>query len=144
MYLAKLASVFIFATFKFMFTPILGFQYGLTSIETYLGTVSGGMLSASIFYFSASYFMKRTQRRRAEGKGKSKKIFTRTNKTIIKVKQGLGIYGTCFLVPLFLSLPIGCIITAKFFKHDKRTFPLITIAIFFNAFVITSLTYLFK
>lgn len=144
MYLAKLASVFFLATFKFMFTPIVGLQSGLTFFETYFGTVSGGLFSAAIFYFSASYFMKRAQRRKAEGKTKKKKVFNRTNKTIIKIKRSLGIYGTCFLVPLFLSLPIGCIITAKFFKHDKRTFPLITLGIFFNACVTTSLTYLFK
>lgn len=144
MYLTKLATVFFFATFKFMFTPIAGLNFGFTFFETYFTTVAGGLFSASIFYFSASYFMKRAHRRKVDGKTKQKKVFSRTNKSILRIKHSLGIYGTCFLVPLFLSLPVGSIITAKFYKHDKRTFPLITIGIFFNAVITTSLTYLFK
>lgn len=136
-----------------MFTPAMGLSLGLNYWETYFATVAGAIFSAVIFYFSASYFMKRTQQKNAEkvqnaiknGKEiKLKKKFTRVNKGIIKVKHSLGLLGTSIVVPLFLSIPLGSIITAKFFRHDNRTFPLIILGIFLNAIITTSLTYLFR
>jgi hypothetical protein len=53
-----------------------------------------------------------------------KRKFTRVNKGLVKMKRGLGIYGVTLVAPLFLSIPIGSIVCAKFFGHDKRTFPL--------------------
>jgi len=55
---------------------------------------------------------------------KPKKIFTLGNKLIVWVKRSIGIYGVTFLAPLFLSIPIGSIVCAKFYGHKKMTFPL--------------------
>ena len=70
-----------------------------------------------------------------------KKKFTRANKFIVKVKMRLGIFGTAMWVPLFFSVPLGSIITAKFYGDDKRTFPIIVLGMFFNGAVMTSISY---
>lgn len=137
---------------KFMFAPFGGIPAHLTFLETYLSCVSGAIVSAAIFYFSSEYFLHRARRKREQlaedialgrtvSKKKKRRNFTFVNKMIVRLKKRLGIYGTAFFVPLFLSIPIGSIITAKFFGKDKRTFPLIIIGIFLNGAFLTGLHY---
>ena len=150
MYWSKLSGLFFFSIIKFFFTPLGGPALKLTFLETYLTCVSGGIFGASIFYFSANYFMHRAEKKRHEYRKKciadgiqiiEKPKFTRTNKFIVRVKMKLGIIGTAMWVPLFFSVPLGSIITAKFFGHDKRTYPIIVFGMFFNGLVMTSIAY---
>lgn len=71
-----------------------------------------------------------------------KKKFTKTNRFIIKIKKTMGIYGMAMYVPLFFSIPLGVIITAKFYGKNKMTYPIIILGIFLNGFMTTSLAYL--
>lgn len=146
-------SFALFSTWKFMFTPIAGPAAGLSFLETFLSCLAGGYLSVTIFYFGSNYFMEQSRRRklkraqRALRKGKKAKItktFSKTNRTIIKLKLKLGKWMICWLVPLFFSLPLGSIITAKFYKHHKNTYVLILLGVAINCFIITGGTYLFK
>lgn len=146
-----ISSVFILATIKFMFAPFTGSGLGLPYWETYLASVAGGCFSATIFYFFSEVIIKYTHNRKVkkrelalkEGKPlNKKKIFTKTNRTIIRIKHRLGIIGVCFFGPLFLSVPVGSIISAKFYGKLKKTFPLIVLGMFFNAMITTALAYL--
>ena len=150
MKLGILTSLFFVSTVKFMFAPFGGPHLKLTFIETYLTCSAGAVFSAAIFYFSAEYFLKRARNKRhansekAKAEGKvliPKKNFTRTNKFIVKIKKSVGIIGTSFWIPFFLSIPLGSIITAKFYGKNKKTFPLIVLGIFINAFITTTLSY---
>lgn len=133
-----------------MFAPLGGPHLKLTFLETYFACVGGAILSASVFYFSAEYFLKRARKKRhaisekskAEGKIYiPKKNFTRTNKFIVRIKKSVGIIGTCFWIPFFLSIPLGSIVTAKFYGKKKKTFPLIILGIFINALITTTISY---
>ena len=142
------AGFFGFSMIKFLFTPLGGPAAGLTWLETYFACVAGAIISAAVFYFSSEFFMIRAHKKRkllleaALASGTPilvKRKFTRTNKAIVRIKHRLGIVGTSFFVPLFLSIPIGTIITAKFFGKDKRTFPYILTGIFVNGAVLTTI-----
>lgn len=142
------AGFFGLSMIKFLFAPLGGPKAGLTFLETYLACVSGAVFSAAIFYFSSEFFMIRAHKKRkrlleasiASGVPlKFKRKFTWSNKLIVRVKHTLGIFGTSMFVPLFLSIPIGSIITAKFFGKDKRTFPLILLGIFINGAILTTI-----
>ena len=150
MKLGILTSLFFLSTVKFMFAPLGGPHLKLTFIETYLACVAGAIFSATIFYFSAEYFLLRARRKRHQAYEKSKnegipmkrkRNFTRMNKLIVRIKKSLGIIGTCFWVPFFLSIPLGSIVTAKFYGKRKKTFLLIVLGIFFNALVTTTISY---
>lgn len=79
----------------------------------------------------------------AQGKVyRPKKKFTRTNRQIIKIKHRIGKWGVCWLVPLFFSLPLGSLITAKFYRHQKNTFSWILLGMLINCTLITGGTYL--
>lgn len=139
-------------TFKFMFAPLYGIANHLSFLESYFFTVIGGIISAFVFYWPAEYFMARAARKTIEKReiaiknGEKiiqKKIFTRRNKAVVKVKTTLGIWGISLFVPLFLSVPAGSIITAKFYGKDRRTFYIVLLGLGINGLFFTSLFYIF-
>jgi CBS domain containing-hemolysin-like protein len=145
-------SLFGFSMIKFMFAPFSGPLLKLSFLETYLSCVAGAVVAAFIFYFSAELLLIRSHRNKvakrmqAISKGivlKEKKKFTRTNKTIVRMKHRFGVWVVGIYAPLFLSVPVGSIITAKFFGKEKRTFPIIILGIFINGLMTTSIAYLF-
>ncbi len=127
-------------TFKYLFAQWLMVvtyrgmkQYDYDFLDIFLPTYSGAVVAMSIFYWGSEYFMKRAAQKRilaiklAEEKNevyRPKKKFTRVNKALVKIRTTLGIYPFTFLAPLFLSIPIGSIVCAKFFGHQTKTFPL--------------------
>lgn len=151
MFWAAYTTVFLLATVKFMFAPFSGWALGLTFFETFLICAIGGSISAAFFFFSAGALMKRSHFKKREARKKAiqegipyieKKRFTWMNKNVVKLKRGVGLYGICFWAPFFLSVPIGSIITAKFYGHLKKAYPLVVFGMFLNSFLMTSLAYL--
>ncbi|MNK28062.1 hypothetical protein D3C87_464310 [compost metagenome] len=143
-------SLFGLSMIKFMFAPFSGPLMQLNFLETYLSCIAGAIAAAFIFYFSSEYFMIRAHKKRktllhisiTNGTPlKYKPRFTRFNKLIVKLKRRFGIYGIAFYAPLFLSVPIGSIVTAKFYGKEKRTFPLILLGICINGAITTGLAY---
>lgn len=135
-----------------MFAPLAGphFDPPLTFFETLLSCAAGAVLSSSIFFFSSRYFMDRAAQKYQAKLAKSiadgtpfkqKKKFTRMNKFIVRIKHSIGIIGICFWAPLFLSIPLGSIVSAKFYGHTRMAYPLVVIGIFLNGVIITSLAY---
>lgn len=147
-----ISYVFVLAIVKFMFAPFTGSALGLPFWETYLASVAGGSFSAVIFFFFSDFIIKYSHKRKVkkrlalEKSGqevKRKKIFTRTNRAIIRTKRRLGIIGICFYAPFFLSVPVGSIVAAKFYGKLKKTFPLIILGLVVNAMITTSLAYVY-
>ena len=145
------SSFFLLSTIKFLFAPFAGPASGLSFLETYISCVAGAIFSASIFYFASGYLMRKSiekmakKLKEAEESGivfKHKKKFTKTNKFIVKIKRKFGLYGVSMFAPLFLSVPIGTIITAKFFGHLSKTFPIIILGMFVNGLITTGIAYL--
>ncbi len=148
---AALTTVFLLSIVKFMFAPLSGKGLGLPFWETFLASFAGGTLSATIFYFSSELLIKYTHNRRIAKKQeqlsqglpfKEKRKFTRTNRIIIRIKRSFGIYGISLWAPFFLSVPVGSIITAKFYGKQKVTFPLIVAGLAINGLIMCALAYL--
>lgn len=144
-------SFFLLSTVKFLFTPFAGPAAKLEFYETYVACVSGAIFCAAVFYYLSERLMKRAHKKRvrvyleAVSRNETpplKKKFTKTNKIIVKTKRRLGIYGIALYAPLFLSVPLGSIVAAKFYRKDKRTFPLIVAGMLINGAITTSLSYL--
>ncbi len=143
-------TVLLTGTWKFMFTPALAFGLGFNFLEAWVLSCGGAIFSSFIFFYTADFFMIRAAKKRAKlykealdagTVPKRKKQFTRMNKLIVMVKKNVGWYPISFWVPLFLSIPIGSIIVAKFYGKRLFTFPLIVIGILMNGFIITTISY---
>lgn len=111
-------SVYILSTLKFIFGPALGVTYGLGIPETVflntLGMVTPAYLvrlfGDKIRYYYKKWFVKKDQ-----------KIFTKKNRTFVKVWNKYGLPGVAFLVPLIL-MPIPGAIIANTFSEDTRSY----------------------
>ena len=150
---AVISSIFFLASFKFMFSAIPGAVADIPYIHTYFAMVAGGTISAGFFYFLSELFMKWSHQKKMRkheeliAKGLvpiEKKKFTRMNKFVVRLKRRIGMYGIAFWAPFFLSIPIGSIITAKFYGKKMITFPLMVVGIFMNAIVVVYLSYIFN
>lgn len=133
---------FLISTVKFITAP--PFAYGVpgnTLFFNWLILILGGLFGVTVFYYSAEYFMHRAKRK-AKEKGIVKKKFTRMNKLSVRIKKSLGIYGLALLTASFLSIPIGSIITAKFYGDRKETIFILYGAIVVTGSIATYITYL--
>jgi hypothetical protein len=148
--IGKYSVFFFLSMIKFLFAPFGGPAANLSFLETYLVCVSGGIFSAAIFYFLSEYFMAKAHEKRvrkykyALEKGLNlphKKKFTYFNKLVVKMKMKLGVYGVAMYAPLFLSVPIGSIVTAKFYGKEKKTFPIIVFGMIINGLITSSIAY---
>jgi len=148
--IGKYSIFFLLSMVKFLFTPFGGPAAKLTFFETYLVCVTGAIFSATIFYFMSEYFMIKAHKNRmlkqAEAKAQGiilpfKRKFTFMNKFIVRMKMKIGIFGVAMYAPLFLSVPIGSIITAKFYGKEKKTYPIIIFGMFVNGLITSSLAY---
>ena len=146
----KYSVFFLLSMVKFLFTPFGGPAAKLTFMETYLACVAGAIFSAFIFFFMSEFFMKKAILKRREQYQAAlkngdviplKKKFTFMNKLVVRMKMKIGIFGVAMFAPLFLSVPLGSIITAKFYGKEKKTFPIIMLGMVVNGLITCSLAY---
>ncbi len=129
---AGIISVIATAMVKFLFTGLLSYGLGFSFWETLLYMSIGGCLGMSIFYFAGArtleWFRQRYVRRSRERDGLGlprKRIFTRTNRAIVRIKHSYGLRGLAAFAPPTLSIPITAVLAAKYFRHDRRTLPIL-------------------
>lgn len=118
-YLILLSSV------KFLFVPFLSVNvHDYTLLTAFIINISGGIIGITFFFKTSSYFIDRAIRKRKEAlenkKLKQKKVFTRVNRILVKVKNTMGMYGLAFLILPFISIPICSIVAAKYYHLKKR------------------------
>jgi len=124
-----------------VFSPVVALKFSfLTGL---IMNISAGFTGVSFFFFLSDYFMERAHKKRVRrlinGTAKPKRIFTLVNKFLVRGKRKLGLFGIAILTPMFISIPLGSIITAKFFTHKKWAYPSLLLAVVFWALVIGGL-----
>lgn len=141
----KYIGIALLATVKFIFSPLAAVKTidNDTWYYTYIAVCIGGLVSASFFYFFSVQIIERNVGRRIK-KGIVKKKFTRINKLIINTKTNIGIVGLALLSASFISIPLGSIVLAKFYRHKKSTVVILYLAILFSGAICTGVTYFFK
>lgn len=106
--------------FKFLFGLTTGFAVGLSWWESATLTVLGMMASVLLFTFAGTqlkrYILDPYLRK------KSKKLFTRRNRMIIKVWRIYGLAGVAFLTPLILTPIGGTLVASSFGERWHRIF----------------------
>lgn len=117
----------------------------LSYLEILLFTILGGLFSFNLFFFSSSYLMHRfrTRNRSKNSVIRKKKNFTKMNKTIVRYKSSpYAMWLICVLAPLFMSVPLGSIVVAKFYRHNNKAYFIVTSTLIIAAIILTSLSYL--
>jgi hypothetical protein len=140
-------TTILLGTIKFLFAPLSGAGMGLSFFEAMISSLIGAWLSASIFYHLSDHFLNKAREKRLvqfkltgeiPSLSKKKRL---VNRFILKIKKSVGQVGICFLAPLFLSVPLGTIICAKFYFKKKYTFILILCGLLINSFLLSVISF---
>lgn len=129
-------SVVLTAMVKFLFAGLLSYSLGHGVGLTILLTALGGVAGMLIFYYTGTgllEFMRRrnlrnTAARIARGQ-QPRRVFTRTNRWIVRVKQRHGIRGLAVFAPPTLSVPVTALLAAKYFRHQRSTLPTLLLSV---------------
>ena len=65
-----------------------------------------------------------------------KKIFTKFNRRVIRIKHRFGLTGIAILTPIFLSIPIGAFLAERFYKDKKKVIIYLSISAIAWCFVL--------
>lgn len=149
MYGLDAVALFFTAALKFFFSIPGALLLGYSFWETVGITSAGGMSSVVFFYVLSARVMELYRRRRlkriakriAKGKPVNIRYFTFLNKLMVRVKMRIGVAGMAFLTPTIISIPIGAVVSAKFFKHHILMLPALIISVFFWSVLLTSVFY---
>jgi len=113
------------STVKFLFVPFLSVHvHNYNFLTASVINIIGSFIGITFFFKTSTYFIERGIRKRKEalekGSKKQKRIFTPTNRFLVRVKNTMGMFGLAFLILPFLSIPISSIISAKYFHLKKK------------------------
>jgi hypothetical protein len=139
--LLQILTVISVGALKMMVAAGFGVGFGFTFFKTFLFTSIGGCIGVLVFYRLSDWLMERSRlqwvRKRAEalltGEGPLEPVFTKRNRWIIRVKHLSGYLGVAALTPLVLTIPLGSILAARFFHHDRRTVPALLLSVVLQA-----------
>jgi len=143
---AAYSTGFLMGTVKFMFAATSMMAFSVSYWEVVFATFLGAFISFNIFFFFSGLLMERARDKKLEkiknGSLKSKKQFSRMNKFIVKMKlSSFGYFVLVIVGPMVLSIPIGSIIIAKFYRRIKFTYWLEMVSLFLwaNLFALANL-----
>jgi uncharacterized membrane protein len=126
----KALSVFFLSAVKLFFAPGVAVAEGFGLWETIVLTSAGGVVGVSVFYFFGRWVVFKIERlnffkRKRQVK---RKVFSKRNRALVKYRERFGFYGIIILTPAIISIPIGCILAAKFYRERQSTYPLLLIS----------------
>ncbi|MGB0166789.1 MAG: hypothetical protein ACPF8V_08055 [Luteibaculum sp.] len=111
-----LLGLWCFVGVKFLIGPASVLAYGLGKIETILFVSSAAIFWSLFFYFLGGR-LQAYWRSKFPSK-KSKRVFTKSNRQLVRFKNKFGIWGLAFLIPI-ISVPISALVASKYFKNDS-------------------------
>jgi hypothetical protein len=103
-----------------------------------LSSCSGAILGTIVFtYLSAGILKWWNQLKEKWFTSKHpKKIFTKSNRRVLRIKQRFGLTGIAILTPIFLSIPIGAFLAERFYKDKKKVIGYLSISALFWCFTL--------
>ncbi len=135
----KILSVFVTCALAFgkigVPTAVVVFKFNF--VKVMLVTSAGGIAGNILFtYLSAGIIRAIHNFRAKRNLIHHKKIFTRFNRRVIRVKQRFGLTGIAFITPMFLSTPVGAFLAERFFKNKRRVIVYLSISSIFWALLL--------
>ncbi len=119
-----------FSSFKFAATfPLVILQFDFSFLESNLWTNAGGIAGIYFFSFLSGKLIawwnrtfRRPHRNSTENEEKTKKIFTKRNRSIVRIKQRYGLIGIAVSTPFLLSIPVGVFLVVRYYRTSKSKF----------------------
>jgi len=159
--LLKLLIVFVLSSVKFLLAPPLSFGLGLNYLQTLASTSAGGIMGVILFfYFSRllirlydryvrkhihAFMHKIALRLQLEHLAvkffpltRKRKIFTFSNRLIVKIRRNYGFFGLILLTPVLFSIPLGSFLVARFYPRRRNSVLYLAASVIFWSFLMSS------
>jgi uncharacterized membrane protein len=146
----EIISVFLLSTVKFVFGGIpLALAFGFPFFKVVTITTLGGFTGVIFFVFLSDKLIASVKKIKDKNQIKdlrlsTKKIFTKKNKIIIKVKHRFGLLGIAILTPFLISIPLGCYIAVRYFKNKQKILIYMFSSVLFLSIFLSSFKLLFQ
>ena len=125
---------FLFVPFGMMLKPDVGESWSL--MEVILVTSTGAALGVFIFFHFGEFIFNWI----AHHFKTKKRIFTKRNRWLIRLKRKYGIQGLMAIAGL-ISVPIASVVAAKLYRHNPNALPKMIIAFFLWSVALSTLAY---
>jgi len=128
--LVPIILTILFSSFKFAATfPLVIIQFEFSFLETILWTNVGGTAGVYFFAFVSQKLLswwkrafRRSNRKIVEDEQQVKKIFTRRNRRIVRIKKKYGLIGIAVITPFLLSIPVGVFLVVRYYHSSRFKF----------------------
>ncbi len=147
--IVKYISVILLSSVKFLITFPMAIGYGFDFKQIFITTTIGGILGVLFFAFLTTPIVKLWDYLTGKTKGRNKpakfippefeeeeeeiivrkRIFTKKNKRIVKLKVNYGLLGIAIVTPAIISIPIGTFIAIRFYPDKKTTVPYLLLSL---------------
>ncbi|MBK9758643.1 MAG: hypothetical protein IPO90_01400 [Flavobacteriales bacterium] len=142
----EILTVVAAGSLKMLVAAGFGAGFGFTLLQNFLFTSLGGCIGVLVFYRLSAWLSERARlkalRKRTEALAINpaavSRIFTRHNRWLIRLKHNSGLRGVAALTPLVLTIPLGSILAARYFRHDRRTIPALLLSVVLQAFCVSA------
>lgn len=139
--LGQAISVIAAGTLKMLVSAGMGVGFGMGFWQTFLLTSLGGCLGVVLFYRLSGSLMERARLRwlrKRERSAVAPAVFTRRNRWLVRLKHTGGLRALAALTPLVLTIPLGSILAARYFRHDRRTIPALMLSVVLQAMCVSA------
>ena len=146
----EILAIVLLSSVKFLLAPSAAVAAGHGFLKTIIITFSGGSCGILFFYYMGGWAVDKIScmingsKKQDSNSIQKKRIFTKKNKWIIKIKSKFGLAGLSIITPGIISIPVGSILAAKYFKKHPNTIAYLIISVFLWSVLLTSLSLLFK
>lgn len=144
----QILLVVILSGTKFLTAPITSLNIGFGYLETLLITTIGGVIGVVFFYYLSAAIMVLIQTitskfQKKQKQPNKKRVFTLRNKLIVKVKREYGLIGLAAITPIFLSIPLGTFLAARFFNDQKKVLTYLSASVIVWSVIVSSVVIIF-
>lgn len=143
----QILLVGILSATKFLTAPITSLNIGFGYVETLIITTIGGLVGVFFFFYLSSGIMlvasKISTKFTGNSTPKKKRIFTWKNKIIVKIKRDYGLIGLAAITPVFLSIPLGTFLAARFFHDQKKILTYLAASVVVWSVIVSSVVIIF-
>jgi hypothetical protein len=143
----KILSAFLLSGLFFakMGMPAAILAYKFHFLKVFAITVSGGLTGTVIFTFLSASLINWWKHFKAKyfTTHKKAKVFTKSNRRIIRIKRRFGLAGIAFFTPILLSVPLGAFLGERFYRKKQKVIFALSLSIILWEVVLYFIYYFF-
>jgi len=128
----SLITLWLLCTVKFAVSfPSAILALKLNFFEALLFGMSSGVFGSFFFIYAGDWFLDRMAAIIPKRKNpKKKKVFTKGRRRLVYIKKKYGLIGLSIISPVFISIPVGCMLATRFYHNKKQILLHMSAAVF--------------